>query len=318
MARQGRGSPEKRVDPTDGVAYTFEELAAFYAGKYKKKAIEGYWEECAPAKKAQPQAKADPKAKAKAKSKAKAKAEPNGKSHSDKPKPKAKSENKKPAGRAPASPEDVVGRVEACKVVPVVKITDVSTAVPLAKALKEGGVDVIEITFRTDCAAEAIRQVCKEVEGVCVGAGTVYTPAQAHEALDGGADFIVSPGFDAAVARACRARGALYLPGVITPTEVMMVSSRYKLQYLKFFPASNFGGAGTLKSYQAIFQNIKFMPTGGVTEQNISEYTSLKNVFAAGGSWFVSDALIAKGSSSGDWSEVTSAAAAASKAAKGS
>jgi len=218
--------------------------------------------------------------------------------------------------RVPAAAEEVVKRVTACKVVPVIKVDDIADAVPMGQALKAGSVDVLEITFRTACAAEAIREVCKSVEGVCVGAGTVLSPEQVDIAVDGGADFIVSPGFDPAVANRCRARKVLYLPGVVTPTEVMMVTSRFKLKTLKFFPASNFGGAGTLKSYSAVFPDIKFMPTGGITEDNISSFVSLPNVIAAGGSWFVSDFLVKKAAEKGDWSEITAAAQKASSAAK--
>merc|ERR1712070_1226809 len=128
-------------------------------------------------------------------------------------------------------------------------------------------------------------EVSKGVEGVCVGAGTVLNPSQVDEAITAGADFIVSPGFDPLVARHCQKRGILYLPGVVTPTEVMHVSSRFKLKTLKFFPASNFGGVDTLKSYSAVFQGIKFMPTGGVSEGNLKTFLSLPNVIAAGGSW---------------------------------
>lgn len=284
---------ERRVDPADGAAYTFEELSAFYTGTYTKAAINAYWDACKPAKGAQPKAKAKVEAK-----------EPK------EAKPKVEL-------RKPASEEEVIKRVSDCKVIPVVKIDELAQAVPLAKALKAGGVDVVEITFRTECAAAAMREVSENVEGVFVGAGTVLTPKQVDEAVDNGADFIISPGFDAAVAKRCKARGALYIPAVITPTELMLVTSRFKLKYLKFFPASNFGGVGTLKSYGAVFPDVKIMPTGGITEANIREFTSLPNIYAAGGSWFVSDALVKKAVETGDWSPITTASKAASKAAKG-
>lgn len=221
-----------------------------------------------------------------------------------------------PRRRKPADPEEVLRRVTACKVIPVIKLSDAAHAVPLCNALKEGNIDVAEITFRTACAAEAISSVTKQLEGVCVGAGTVLTPQQVDVAINAGADFIVSPGFSKAVFLRCQLRGALYLPGVVTATEVMMVTSPpFDLNALKFFPASNFGGAGTLKSFSAVFPKTMFMPTGGVTESNIGDYVSLPNVMAAGGSWMVGDSAIKVAAESGDWKPIVDAAKKASDAA---
>eukprot|EP00929_Paragymnodinium_shiwhaense_P002947 TRINITY_DN103294_c0_g1_i1.p1 TRINITY_DN103294_c0_g1~~TRINITY_DN103294_c0_g1_i1.p1 ORF type:complete len:350 (-),score=83.09 TRINITY_DN103294_c0_g1_i1:208-1179(-) len=228
--------------------------------------------------------------------------------------PKAKTSAPKPT-RKPADPEAVLTKLAECKVVPVIKLDEAAHAVPLATALKEGGIKVAEITFRTACAAEAIQEVSKNVEDVCVGAGTVLTVAQVDEAVTAGADFIVSPGFDGGVARRCQQIGILYLPGVVTPTEVMMVSGRYKLKTLKFFPAANFGGVDTLKSYSAVFQGIKFMPTGGVSEGNLTSFLSLPNVIAAGGSWMVSASAITEAAKTGDWSKIKDGADKASKVA---
>lgn len=293
MASTSSPAEEKRVDPEDGTAYTFAEMSAYYAGKYKKPALNAYWEECKPVK---------GKARGKAKAKAKAKV-------AQEPK-----EPREPL-RKPADPDEMVKRIAACKVIPVIKIDDVAHAVPLCTALKEGGIDVAEITFRTECAVEAMREVSNHVAGCCVGAGTVMTAKQVDLAIDAGADFIVSPGFDAAVWKRCKQRGALYLPGVVTPTEVMLATSRYKLTTLKFFPAGNYGGAGTLKSFSAVFGGTTFMPTGGVTEANIGDYVSLPNVIAAGGSWMVADADVKKAAESGDWSAIKEGAKKASEAA---
>jgi len=279
---------EKRIDAEDGLAYTYEELAAFYKGKYKKSAIAAYWEECRPAK---TRGKAKEKGKAKAKEKVKAKA-----------KPKAKV-----LSRTPATPEAVLEKLKACKVVPVIKLDDAAHAAPLARALLEGGIDVAEITFRTACAADAMKEVTSGVPNVCVGAGTVLKPSQVDIAIEAGADFIVSPGLDPAVARRCKQCRVLYLPGVVTPTEVMMATSKFGLNKLKFFPASNYGGAATLKSFSAVFQDIEFMPTGGITETNIKDIVSLPNVFAAGGSWMVADAAVKSAALSGNWSAITDA-----------
>lgn len=277
---------EKRIDPDDSVAYSFAEMAKFYAGKYTKKEIQSYWNTCAPTKHAK----------------------------SFKKKEKASTQGKVSTLRKPAPPEDVLQRLRACKVVPVIKLDDASHSAPLVTALKEGGIDVAEITFRTACAAEAI-QKASEVAGVCVGAGTVLEPKQVDIAIDGGADFIVSPGFSPSVCKRCQKRGALYLPGVVTPTEVMMATSKFGLKALKFFPASNYGGAGTLKSFSAVFPDTAFMPTGGVTEGNIGDYVSLPNVLAAGGSWMVGDAAVKASAESGNWSDVTNAARKAREAA---
>lgn len=270
---------EKRIDPDDLRAYSFEEMSRFYAGIYKKKEIQSYWDACALAKSAKAANKNEKKT----------------------------TQDKKSALRKPVSPEDVLQRLRACKVVPVIKLDDASHSVPLVAALKEGGIDVAEITFRTACAAEAIQRA-SEVEGVCVGAGTVLEAKQVDIAIDGGADFIVSPGFSPSVCYRCQKRGALYLPGVVTPTEVMMATSKFGLKALKFFPASNYGGAGTLKSFSAVFPDVVFMPTGGVTEANIGDYVSLPNVMAAGGSWMVGDAAVKLAAESGNWSEITSVA----------
>lgn len=220
--------------------------------------------------------------------------------------------------RRPSPQEAVIMRLKSCRIVPVIKIQDASHAVPLVKALKAGGIDVAEITYRTASAAEAIREVCRNVDGMCIGAGTVLSAQQADEALQCGADFIVSPGFDPAVARRCRARGVLYLPGVVTPMEAMMVSTKFNLKVLKFFPAASFGGVGALKSYAAVFPDIAFMPTGGVTETNLTDFLSLPNVLAAGGSWMVTDAAIQKAGESGDWSAITAAAFHAGEVARAS
>merc|ERR1712176_625296 len=206
-------------------------------------------------------------------------------------------------------------RVAACKVIPVIKLNDASHAIPLAKSLKEGGIDVAEVTFRTDCAAEAIGNITKEVKGVCVGAGTVLDAKQVDAAIIKGANFIVSPGFSPEVCRRCKELGVLYLPGIATPTEVMMASSKFGIKALKFFPASSYGGAGTLKSFAAVFQDIRFMPTGGVTEANLGDFLSLPNVMAAGGSWMVAESAVRRAAESGDWSAITEAAQKASHAA---
>mmetsp|Transcript_24670 Transcript_24670/g.68801 ORF Transcript_24670/g.68801 Transcript_24670/m.68801 type:complete len:291 (+) Transcript_24670:90-962(+) len=285
--------PDKRIDPADGLAYTLDEMRKFYSGEYTNGEVVAYWNTCAYA--------ANPKMKAKAKAKQRA--------------PKSQEESgKQPKKRVPAVAEEVVKRLAACKAVPVIKLENAEHAIPLVTAMLEGGIDIAEITFRTACAAEAIQRA-STVEGVCVGAGTVLEPKQVDLAVDMGADFIISPGFSAAVCARCRKRRVLYIPAVVTPTEVMSVTSRWGLKFLKFFPASNFGGVGTLKSYSAVFPEIKFMPTGGVTETNINEFLALPNVIAAGGSWFVADAAVKKAVETGDWKDLAEGAKKAKAAA---
>jgi len=207
------------------------------------------------------------------------------------------------------APDEAVKRVRSCKVIPVIKIEDAAHGVPLVRALLAGGIDVAEITLRTPCAMDAIGQVAREFgDQVCVGAGTVLEPEQVDLAVNAGADFIVSPGFSPKVAERCRQLSVLYLPGTATPTEVMRAVSEFGLRVLKFFPASNCGGVGMLKSFGSVFSDVIFMPTGGITAANVKEYVSLPNVFAAGGSWMVADAAVKKAAESGSWSEIQSSA----------
>jgi len=214
-----------------------------------------------------------------------------------------------------ANPEAVMKKVAECMVIPVVGIKDVAHTVPLCKALVAGGINIIEIVYRTECALEAMKKAVAEGDGICVGAGTVLTVKQAADALDVGVAFIVSPGFDEAVARLCKRRGALYLPGCVTPTEVMTASSKYNLKTLKFFPAGNYGGLGTLKSFADVFSSVSFMPTGGVSEANVGQFLALPNVVACGGSWITKDMKTC--ADSGDWSSITELAKKARSAAGG-
>lgn len=178
--------------------------------------------------------------------------------------------------------------------VPVIKIDRPEDAVPLARALLEGGLGCAEITFRTAAAAEAIRQIAREVPELLVGAGTVLNVAQAQQAADAGAKFLVSPGFDPAVVDWSRERGVLMLPGVATPTEVQMALAR-GLRLLKFFPAEEAGGVRMLKALHGPYQDVRFMPTGGIKPANLPEYLALPNVVACGGSWMATAELIAAG-----------------------
>jgi 2-dehydro-3-deoxyphosphogluconate aldolase / (4S)-4-hydroxy-2-oxoglutarate aldolase len=195
-------------------------------------------------------------------------------------------------------------------VIPVIVLTDVAHAVPMARALVAGGIRMLEVTLRTPVALQCIERIAKEVPEAVAGAGTVRTPAEAQAAARAGARFAVSPGFTHVVGQACRDQGMPLLPGVATGSEIMMAQEAgYK--ELKFFPAIQAGGPAMLKAWSGPFFDVKFCPTGGVSEANAKEFLSLPNVVCVGGSWLVpSDALAA-----GDWHRITALAAAASKTA---
>ncbi len=185
-------------------------------------------------------------------------------------------------------------------VVPVIKFNDPSEALPLADALAKGGIRIMEITFRSDAAEEAIRLVSEERPDILVGAGTVTNVDELRRAAKAGAKFIVSPGFSAEVVREGLDLGLIMLPGVITPSEVI-AAKNMGLTVLKFFPASAFNAMATIKSYASVFADIKFMPTGGVSQDNMKDFLAMKNIFAIGGSWMVSGNLIKEQ----NWDEIT-------------
>lgn len=179
-------------------------------------------------------------------------------------------------------------------VVPVVVLDDSKNALPLAKALVDGGLPCAEVTFRTSAAKEAIRHMVEVYPDMLVGAGTVLNIEQAKEAINVGAKFIVSPGFDDDLVRYCKENNIPVFPGVVTPTEVMK-ALKYDLKVLKFFPAENYGGLATIKALSAPFNNIQFMPTGGINSKNIKDYLANNKIIACGGSWMVKKELINEG-----------------------
>jgi 2-dehydro-3-deoxyphosphogluconate aldolase / (4S)-4-hydroxy-2-oxoglutarate aldolase len=179
-------------------------------------------------------------------------------------------------------------------IVPVVKIDNAADAVPLAKALIEGGLPLAEITFRTDAAAEAISNITKAFPEMLVGAGTVLNTNQVKNAVGAGAKFIVSPGFNPEVVEFCIKKGIPITPGCSNPTDIEMALG-FELEVVKFFPAEAFGGLNTLKAMSAPYSMMKFIPTGGIDAKNIVEYLSFNKVLACGGSWMVKDELIKKG-----------------------
>ena len=171
------------------------------------------------------------------------------------------------------------------RIVPVVVLHDAKDAEPLGRALIAGGLPVAEVTFRTAAAVESIRAM-SAIEGLIVGAGTVLTPAQVEQAVDAGASFIVSPGLRRDVVFAAQTAGIPVLPGAVTPSEIM-AAQELGLDTVKFFPANVYGGAAAIKALSAPFGNMRFVPTGGVSVSNLSDYLSLGCVPAVGGSWMV-------------------------------
>ena len=168
-------------------------------------------------------------------------------------------------------------------VVPVVVLDDAADAVPTAKALLAGGVDVMEITFRTAAAADSIAAVAKECPDMFVGAGTVITLEQCKKAVACGAKFIVAPGYSEEVVSWCVENNVAITPGCVTPTEIMAAMS-HGLKVVKFFPANVYGGLSAMKALSGPFGGIKFIPTGGVNDKNLAEYISAPFIHAVGGS----------------------------------
>ncbi len=183
--------------------------------------------------------------------------------------------------------------IEKLKVVPVIKLDDAKDAVPLGKALVEGGLPVAEITFRTEAAEEAIRRMSGAYPEIAVGAGTLTSVEQAKRALDAGASFFVSPGFHKGITEFAIRNNIPVYPGVCTPTELMM-AMEYGLPVVKFFPAGQCGGLKTIKALSGPFPWMKFMPTGGINQGNIREYLAEPCVIACGGSWMVKDDMLKK------------------------
>ena len=188
----------------------------------------------------------------------------------------------------------VLERLARAGVVPVVVIDDAKDAVPTANAMVAGGIDVMEITFRTAAAPEAIKAVAENCPDMLVGAGTILNVEQCKLAIEMGAKFIVSPGFDADVVRYCIENGVAVTPGCVTPTEIT-AAVNMGLKVVKFFPANIYGGLNAMKNLSAPFVGVKFMPTGGVNAANVKEYIDAPFIHAVGGSWVCPKADIAAG-----------------------
>jgi 2-dehydro-3-deoxyphosphogluconate aldolase/(4S)-4-hydroxy-2-oxoglutarate aldolase len=188
-------------------------------------------------------------------------------------------------------------------VIPVIVLNDVAHAVPMARALVEGGIRMLEVTLRTPQALACIEAIAKAVPQAVVGAGTLRSKADAQAAANAGARFAVSPGYTSALGAACRDLGLPLLPGVATGGEIM-AAQEDGFTALKFFPALQAGGSAMLKAWSGPFFDVKFCPTGGINLHNAADFLALPNVLCVGGSWLVpADAL-----AQGDWARITTLA----------
>ena len=184
--------------------------------------------------------------------------------------------------------------MQAVPVIPVIVLDRVTDAVPVAEALIAGGIPIFEVTMRTDAALAAIEEIAKRFPDALTGAGTVLNESQARQVIEAGAQFIVSPCWDDDVVETAMDADIPALPGVITPSEVQRAQSR-GLTLLKFFPAGVAGGVPMLKALSAVFPDVGFVPTGGVSANNLGDYLSVPNVVACGGSWLTPARQIAEG-----------------------
>lgn len=196
----------------------------------------------------------------------------------------------------------VIQRISQIGIVPVVKVTKEEDALPLAKALYDGGIDAAEITFRSEHAKKAIEIIHHNLPDMLLGAGTVLNVTQAKEAIQAGASFIVTPGFNHAVVAWCTENNIPVLPGISTASELETALS-YGLDCVKFFPAESSGGAKKIKDLSAPYQHVKFMPTGGIGLHNMHEYLSIPNVLAIGGSFMLPNTLV----DAQDWNGICNA-----------
>jgi 2-dehydro-3-deoxyphosphogluconate aldolase/(4S)-4-hydroxy-2-oxoglutarate aldolase len=209
---------------------------------------------------------------------------------------------------------DVLGKLTALQVmqdspvIPVIVLTDLAHAVPMARALLAGGIRMLEVTLRTPQALACIEAIARDLPEAVVGAGTARSAADVQASAMAGARFIVSPGYTPALGRACRDAGLPLLPGVATGSEIMMAQED-GLQELKFFPAMQAGGQAMLKAWAGPFGGVQFCPTGGVTAVNALEFLTLPNVVCVGGSWLTPPDVLARG----NWAQITALAFQASR-----
>ena len=189
---------------------------------------------------------------------------------------------------------EVLEKIQKIGIVPVVVLNDAKDAEPLAKALCNGGLPCAEVTFRTDAAEESIRIMSEKYPEMLVGAGTVLTTEQVDRAVAAGAKFIVSPGFDPEIVNYCLEKEIPIFPGCVTPSEVAQAVKR-GLKVVKFFPAEPAGGVAMIKAMAAPYNQLRFMPTGGIGTQNLKDYLGFDKIICCGGSWMVKADLIKNG-----------------------
>ena len=188
----------------------------------------------------------------------------------------------------------VLKQIEQIGLVPVIALSDIEKAVPLAKALIAGGVPCAEVTFRTAEGEECIRRIAEEVPGILLGAGTVLSIGQAANAARAGAKFVVSPGFNPRVVQYCVENNMPIIPGCATPSD-MEAAMEFGLDAVKFFPAEQAGGLAYIKAVAAPYTTLRFLPTGGINVKNLREYIAFSKVLACGGSWMAKKDMVEAG-----------------------
>lgn len=187
--------------------------------------------------------------------------------------------------------DNILEELQKKRIVPVVVLRNIADAKPLAQALCDGGLPCAEVTFRTETAADCIKIMSEEFPNMLIGAGTVLTTAQADQAIKAGADFIVSPGLNPTVVKHCIKKKYPIIPGVNNPSDIEAALS-FGLTLVKFFPAEASGGLEMIKALSAPYPQIRFMPTGGITPDNLHTYLAFDKVVACGGTWMVQDSFI--------------------------
>ena len=190
--------------------------------------------------------------------------------------------------------DTLIAVLEDTPVVPLVESDNPDTAVKISEALIEGGLTVLEVVLRTDAALECLAAIVKAFPDAHVGAGTVVTPAQARKVIELGATFVVCPGLHEDVVKICQDAGIPILPGVVTATEITQAYN-LGLRTVKFFPAGLAGGPKMLKAFGSVFQDVRFMPTGGVKPANLKDFLEIPTVLACGGTWLTPKDAIAAG-----------------------
>ena len=210
------------------------------------------------------------------------------------------------SAEATSGPVDVLELIGRVRIVPVVTVTAVADAVPIATALRDGGVPLVEITLRSAAAIEAIRKVTTALPDVTVGVGSVTSRSDADEAIDAGARFVVTPGLDRGVVEAAVSRRTPVIPGIATATELLQATA-LGVDVVKVFPAEVVGGRALIAALASVWPQVRFVPTGGISPANLAGYLALAPVLAVGGSWMVDPGTIA----AGDWPTITRRTAAA-------